>query len=95
MNAAWLTQRAEWLEAFGVPLDQQIHTHCKHALSGTWDILIDDRAENCEAFERAGGRAFCIATPYNTQCTTVRGTHDECLRWLRLARVSRASRIPW
>ncbi len=87
MNAGWLTQRAEWLEEFGVPLAEQIHWHDKHELVGAYDVLIDDRAENCEAFVAAGGCAFCIATPYNTHVRTggalKRGTHAECLAWLR------------
>ena len=85
MNARWLTQRAEWLEMFGVPLNEQIHWHDKHELAGAYDVLIDDKAENCEAFWRAGGEAYCIATPYNVRVAAhiPRGTHAECLAWLR------------
>lgn len=91
MTPAWLTQHAEWLIDFGVPFDQQIQIKDKHDLAGAWDVLIDDKAENCEAFVKAGCRAFCIATPYNAHVITEagslgllrRGTHAECLAWLR------------
>lgn len=87
MTPAWLTQRAEWLVEFGVDLKNQIQIHDKDDLAGAWDVLIDDKAENCEAFAKAGGVAWCIATPYNThlkpQGGVRRGTHAECLAWLR------------
>jgi 5'(3')-deoxyribonucleotidase len=85
MTAAWLTQRAEWLEEFGVPLAEQIQVHDKADLTGAWDILIDDKPENCDAFVKAGGRAFLIAAPYNARRVTPypRGTHADCLAWLR------------
>jgi 5'(3')-deoxyribonucleotidase len=83
MTPAWLSQRAEWLVEFGIPMRDHIHAHDKHELHPAYDVLIDDRTENCEAFERAGGRAFCIATPYNANVSTRRGTHAECLAWLR------------
>lgn len=85
MNAAWLTQRAEWLEEhMGLPLDRQKHLHAKEELTGGprgWDVLIDDKVENCVAFTEAGGIAFCIATPYNVHLPShiARGTHAECL----------------
>lgn len=85
MNPAWLQQRAEWLEEhMGVPLSRQIHLHDKDELTGGargWDVLIDDRVENCVRFAEAGGRAFCIAAPYNAHCPDgiARGTHAECL----------------
>lgn len=88
-NAAWLTQRAEWLEEFGVPLDRQIHIHDKQDLAcgmseEGWEILIDDKVENCVAFVKAGGRAFCIAAAYNTNCPDhiERGSHADCLDWV-------------
>lgn len=85
MTEAWLSQRARWLVAFGVPLKQQIQMEGKEALAGEGRILIDDKPENCEAFTDAGGKAFCIATPYNTNVRNdvPRGTHAECLAWLR------------
>lgn len=85
MTAAWLSQRAEWLIEFGVPLKEQIQWCDKHELWPAYDVLIDDRAENCEAFTAAGGVAFCIATPYNNHLSPriARGTHAECLAWLR------------
>jgi hypothetical protein len=94
MTVAWLSQRAAWLEAFGVPLGEQIQCAEKEALAAPGVVLIDDRAENCVAFVSAGGSAFCIATPYNTHLVCVdakhapgarlvRGTHDECLVWVR------------
>jgi 5'(3')-deoxyribonucleotidase len=88
MTPAWLTQRAEWLIDFGVPLLEQMQIHEKHALAGGaegYDVLIDDRVENCEAFVRAGGRAFCLAAEYNTHVAphVPRGTHARCLAWLR------------
>lgn len=85
MTTAWLSQRAEWLVAFGVPLNEQIQWCDKHELVPAYDVLIDDKAENCEAFAKAGGVAFCIATPYNTHLSPhiVRGSHAECLEWLR------------
>lgn len=87
MTPAWLTQRAEWLEEFGVPLKRQIQTCEKYELAGAWDVLIDDNAGNCEDFVAAGGAAFCIATPYNTELAgskrVPRGTHAECLAWVR------------
>jgi 5'(3')-deoxyribonucleotidase len=90
MTPGWLTQRAEWLEEFGVPLNRQLHFHDKHDLVPAWDVLIDDKVENCEAFVKAGGQAFCIATPYNTEfkasfhgAPRARGTHAECLAWVR------------
>lgn len=94
MTPKWLTQRAEWLIEFGVPLVSQIQVHGKEALARAGVILIDDRAENCEAFVRAGGRAYCIATPYNAHLDELthdmalvvrpqRGTHAECVAWLR------------
>jgi 5'(3')-deoxyribonucleotidase len=87
MTPAWLTQRAEWLIEFGIPLRDHIHAHDKHELHPAWDVLIDDRAENCVAFVEAGGIAWCIATPYNAhveECPSLhRGTHAECLEFLR------------
>lgn len=85
MNSAWLQQRAEWLEEhLGVPLSRQIHLHDKDELTGGargWDVLIDDKVENCVAFTEAGGIAFCIAAPYNMGCPAhiARGGHRECL----------------
>ncbi|HEY3496223.1 MAG TPA: hypothetical protein VGK73_16100 [Polyangiaceae bacterium] len=85
MTTAWLTQRAEWLVEFGVPLNEQIQWCDKHELVPAYDILIDDKAENCESFVRAGGVAWCIATPYNTHLPEhmPRGSHAQCLEWLR------------
>lgn len=90
MTVSWLSQRAAWLEAFGVPLARQKHTHDKADLVGAWDVLIDDKAEHCADFTRAGGVAFCIATPYNTHLADLpggaaiaRGSHADCLRYLR------------
>ncbi len=93
MNAQWLTQRAEWLEEhFAIPVARQIHIHDKDDLTRHyiapgprgWDILIDDKVENCAAFQDAGGLAFCIAAPYNTHCPEeiARGNHAECLTWV-------------
>jgi 5'(3')-deoxyribonucleotidase len=93
MTPGWLTQRAEWLEAFGVPLKDQIHCHAKQDLarfgtisspSAGWDVLIDDKVENCEAFKNAGGLAFCITAAYNTHCSALisRGDWRACLAWL-------------
>jgi 5'(3')-deoxyribonucleotidase len=86
MCPAWLSQRAEWLEEFGVPLRRQKHLHEKEALAGAYDILIDDHAENCEKFQEAGGLAFCIAAPYNAGARVPRGTHAQCLAWLAALR---------
>lgn len=93
MCPAWLTQRAEWLEEFGVPLKRQKHLHEKEALAGHYDVLIDDHAENCQRFaETEQGLAFCIAAPYNAHAGggwdsgVWRGTHAECLRWLEWLR---------
>ena len=90
MTVAWLSQRAAWLVEFGVPLNEQIQWCDKHELVPAYDVLIDDKAENCIAFAAAGGVAFCIATPYNTTLANgsetsaiKRGTHAECLAWLR------------
>lgn len=85
MTPGWLTQRAEWLVEFGVPLEHHIQIHHKEDLAGAWDVLIDDKAENCEAFVSAGGWAFCIAYPHNVHVSpdVPRGTHAECLAWLR------------
>jgi 5'(3')-deoxyribonucleotidase len=88
MTPAWLTQRAEWLVEFGVALKHQWQGEGKEDLAGSWDVLIDDKVENCQAFFDAGGVAFCIATPYNTHLRPAsgglqRGTHAECLAWLR------------
>jgi 5'(3')-deoxyribonucleotidase len=90
MTPGWLTQRAEWLEAFGVPLKEQIHCHAKQDLvrygsqTSGWDILVDDKVENCQAFVDAGGAAFCITAAYNTHCppTIPRGDWRACLAWL-------------
>jgi 5'(3')-deoxyribonucleotidase len=88
MNAAWLGQRAEWLEEhMGIPLERQIHIHDKSDLAGPtyagkrWDLLIDDKVENCVAFAEAGGISFCLAAAYNTDCPAdiERGTHADCL----------------
>jgi 5'(3')-deoxyribonucleotidase len=89
MTVAWLSQRAAWLEAFGIPLGQQIQIGkdaCKSLLvSKDFNLLIDDKAENCEAFQRAGGWAFCLAAPYNAHVSPEipRGTHAEAIEWLR------------
>lgn len=96
MTVAWLSQRAAWLEAFGVPLGAQIQigkNACKSLLAGDaldgldepGRVLIDDKAENCEAFQRAGGWAFCLAAPYNAHVSPEipRGTHAEAIEWLR------------
>lgn len=89
MTVAWLSQRAAWLEAFGVPLKRQWQGEGKEAFAapGRGDVLIDDKPENCEAFVRAGGRAFCIAAAYNggvrAAAHVPRGTHAECVAWLR------------
>lgn len=95
MTVGWLGQRAEWLRSFGVPLARQIQCHDKAMLARRDVVLIDDKAENCEAFVRAGNRAFCIATPYNAHLHSLtgrgrgmnsamipRGTHAECVAWL-------------
>lgn len=97
MTVAWLSQRAAWLEAFGVPLGDQIQVHGKEALAGGaagYDVLIDDKLENCRAFVDAGGRAFCIAAAYNAHAPSYvpRGGHTDCIEWLRaLARGSEAA----
>lgn len=92
MTVAWLSQRAAWLEAFGVPLGRQIQigsASCKSLLVGgdceTYDLLIDDKAENCEAFQRAGGWAFCLSAAYNTHVSPdiPRGDHAQAIEWLR------------
>lgn len=91
MNAAWLTQRAEWLEEhMGVSLERQKHLHAKEELAGSWDVLIDDKVENCVAFTEAGGIAFCIATPYNAHLPNhiARGTHADCLDFVASLRQS-------
>jgi hypothetical protein len=92
MTVAWLSQRAAWLEAFGIPLGQQIQIG-KSLLSGDvldgvgeyGRLLIDDKPENCEAFQRAGGWAFCLAAPYNTHVSAdiPRGDHAQAIEWLR------------
>jgi 5'(3')-deoxyribonucleotidase len=80
---AWLEQRSEWLRCeIGIPFDRQIHLHDKADLAGTFDVLIDDAPHNCEAFEAAGGRAFCIAAPYNENVATQRGDYAAALAWL-------------
>lgn len=89
MNSAWLGQRAEWLEEhMGVPLNRQIHIHSKEDLAKScrdwkfgWDLLIDDKVENCVAFAEAGGISFCLSAAYNTHCPTdiQRGGYAECL----------------
>lgn len=91
MTVAWLSQRAAWLESFGIPLGAQIQigkSACKSLLVNETDtgcVLIDDKVENCEAFQRAGGWAFCIAAPYNAHVSphVPRGTHAEAIEWLR------------
>jgi 5'(3')-deoxyribonucleotidase len=84
MTPGWLTQRAEWLVEFGVPLKHQIHTHCKDELAGSWDILIDDNVGNVADFWAAGGKAFLISAPYNghASATYPRGDWRACLAWL-------------
>jgi 5'(3')-deoxyribonucleotidase len=84
----WYPQRARWLrEHFGVTHDRLIFTGSKAELVPSYDVLIDDRVENCQAFVDAGGVAWCIATPYNTHVeespSLHRGTHAECLEFLR------------
>jgi 5'(3')-deoxyribonucleotidase len=85
----WYPQRTRWLRRlFDVGLERVIFTSDKAELAGAWDVLVDDRVENCEAFVEAGGVAWCIATPYNTHVRTDsqalrRGSHIECLAWLR------------
>jgi hypothetical protein len=91
MNVAWLSQRGAWLiSEMGVSLDRQIQIHDKQDLAGDgwtgtrWDVLIDDKIENCEAFVNAGGLAFCLAAPYNAACPThiPRGDHTMALAWV-------------
>lgn len=91
MNVAWLSQRAAWLVAeMGVELKRQIQIHDKQDLAGDgwsgtkWDILIDDKIENCADFVNAGGLAFCISAPYNTECPAhiPRGDHQMALAWV-------------
>lgn len=99
MTVSWLSQRAAWLVEFGVPLSEQLHMHDKSDLTRSacgafgFDVLIDDRVENCEAFVRAGGKAFCISAAYNTHVSACvpRGTHAECLAWVRALA---AERVP-
>lgn len=88
MTVAWLSQRAAWLEAFGVPLKHQWQGEGKEDFAGKFDVLLDDRVENCVAFRKAGGVSFCIAAAYNTHAHGLptyvpRGTHAECVSWLR------------
>lgn len=94
MTVAWLSQRAAWLEAeMSIPLAQQWHGHGKEDLTRPegwavgFDILIDDKVENCEDFAHAGGYAFCIAAPYNThvgrELDIPRGDWRACVEWLR------------
>lgn len=87
--AEWLTPRAQWLERFGVPLAQQKHLFQKDGLAGGaagWHVLLDDKPKNCEAFVAAGGKAYLIARPYNTNSTFdgPRGGYGDCLRWLSM-----------
>jgi len=79
----WMSQRAAWLQMhFGIPPQQQIHMHDKADLAGAYDVLIDDKPKNCELFVAAGGRAYCIAQPYNMNVATPRGDYAACLTWL-------------
>jgi 5'(3')-deoxyribonucleotidase len=86
MCSAWLSQRAEWLEEHGVPVKRQMHLEEKEALAGAYDLLIDDRTENCMKFAAAGGQAFLIAAPYNADAPAhprvLRVTHAEALAHL-------------
>jgi 5'(3')-deoxyribonucleotidase len=85
---AWLEQRSEWLRCeLGIPFDLQIHLTDKADLVGTFDVLIDDSPHNCQSFEAAGGRAFCIAAPYNLNVAARRGTYAQCLAWLASLKV--------
>lgn len=88
MTTKWLTQRAEWLECFGVPLEDQWQGHGKEDFASKFDVLIDDKVENCVDFRKAGGVSFCIASAYNTPAhglppNVPRGTHADCAAWLR------------
>jgi 5'(3')-deoxyribonucleotidase len=80
---AWLAQRADWLWGeLTVPFAYQIHLTDKTDLAGRFDVLLDDSPHNCEAFELAGGKAFCIAAPYNLNVATRRGDYAAALAWL-------------
>jgi 5'(3')-deoxyribonucleotidase len=63
LNAAWLSQRAAWLERHvGIPLKQQIHCADKSLVAG--GVLIDDAIHNCAAFP---GRSILFAQPWNAE----------------------------
>lgn len=82
----WMGQRAAWLQStLGIPAHEQFHIHEKAALAGGprgYDVLIDDKVENCVEFVEAGGRAWCIAQPYNQDVKCLRGDYAACLAWL-------------
>jgi 5'(3')-deoxyribonucleotidase len=80
---AWLAQRSDWLaDEMDISFEQQIHLTDKTDLVGTFDVLIDDAPHNCEAWQSAGGKAFCIAAPYNENVAVPRGDYADCLKWL-------------
>lgn len=67
MNAAWLSQRAAWLERhFDIKVKHQIHCSDKSRIEG--DVLIDDNWEHCHDFVRGRGQqrfALLFDRPWN------------------------------
>lgn len=77
-NAAWLSQRAEWLEDIGIPLKLQHHTGGKELGMIHADVLIDDKPESCFAFS---GAALLFDRPWNRTHEGYRRvfSYDDCL----------------
>lgn len=61
----WANAREAWLqEHFGIHFADVIFAKRKELTRG--DVLIDDKADNCEAFDAAGhGGAICFDRPWN------------------------------
>ncbi len=81
----WYPQRSRWVQKhFGVSRHRLIFTGAKHELVPSWDVLIDDKVENCVDFVKAGGVAFCIEAAYNAHVPAhiPRGDWRACLAWL-------------
>ncbi len=91
-NAAWLEQRARWLEERGVPLRRQVHCSAKHWHAG---YLIDDAQHHIVGdpakgyAPRAVNRGFIVAAPWNSPAVSpagfayARGDLAAALAWLK------------
>lgn len=74
----WDSARRAWLlEKFEIPKRDVIFTSRKDLVRGDW--LIDDRAENCEAF---GDGAICLDRPWNQKFQGSRAKNYEHAIWM-------------